>query len=140
MAKRPEVSKFQAVREYLQDHPEAMASAIADALKLQGITITPGYVANIKTKLKSKSKRPRKTSAAATAVMDAETAGAETPAKPGDGITLEQIKAVGQMVKMIGGFDRFRETLDAIRQVGGVKRFRDILEAMDVHSFDDIPF
>jgi hypothetical protein len=126
------------VREYLTDHPKAKSSAIADALKLQGIIIAPSYVANIKTKLKSK--RPRKTSAAATAVMDAGTAGAETPLKPGDGIAIEQIKAVGQMVKTIGGFDRFRETLDVIRQVGGVKRFRDILEAMDVHSFDDIPF
>ena len=65
---------------------------------------------------------------------------AETPARSGEGITIEQIKAVGQMVKEVGGFDRFREMLDMVRQIGGLKRFRDIVEAMAVSSTDGIPF
>ena len=49
---------------------------------------------------------------------------------PVNAITIAQIKSVGQMVKSVGGFGRFREMLDVIRQVGGLKRLRDILEAM----------
>ena len=46
----------------------------------------------------------------------------EKPAVPANAITIEQIKAVGQMVKSVGGFGRFREMLDVIREVGGLKR------------------
>ena len=63
---------------------------------------------------------------------EAAPAAAEKPTKPGDAITIEQIKAVGQMVKSVGGFGRFREMLDVIRQVGGLKRLRDLLDAMSV--------
>ena len=51
---------------------------------------------------------------------------------PANAIALVQIKAVGQMVKSVGGFRRFREMLDVIRQVGGLKRLRDILDAMAI--------
>ncbi len=56
----------------------------------------------------------------------------ETPAKPASTVTLEQIKAVGQMVKTIGGFRRLHEMLGVIKEVGGVKKFKDLLEAMAV--------
>jgi hypothetical protein len=142
MAKKQAVNKSKAVREYLKAHPKAMSSEIATALTKQGIKITPGYVANIKTKLKGR-RRARKVAAAkALAGVSASpaTATAEAPAKPGDVVTIDQIKAVGQMVKTVGGFDRFREMLDTIRQVGGLKRFRDILDAMSLSSTDGIPF
>ena len=64
--------------------------------------------------------------------VEAVPAPAEKPTKPGDAVTIEQIKAVGQMVKTVGGFGRFREMLEVIRQVGGLKRLRDILDAMAV--------
>ena len=51
---------------------------------------------------------------------------------PANAITLEQIKAVGKMVKSVGGFGCFREMLEVIRQVGGLKRLRDILDAMAI--------
>ena len=57
---------------------------------------------------------------------------AETPTKAGNMITLEQIKMVGQMVKMIGGFRRLHEMLGVIKEVGGLKKFKDLLEAMEV--------
>ena len=55
---------------------------------------------------------------------------------PANAITLDQIKAVGKMVKSVGGFGRFREMLDVIRQVGGLKRLRDILDAMAITEGD----
>lgn len=47
-------------------------------------------------------------------------------------IALEQIKAVGQMVKTIGGFRRLHEMVSVIREVGGLKKFKDLVEAMEV--------
>ncbi len=52
--------------------------------------------------------------------------------KPGHAITIEQIKAVSQMVQSIGGFRRLHEMLSVIKEVGGVKKFKDLLDAMAV--------
>ena len=57
---------------------------------------------------------------------------AEMPTKAANAITLEQIKAVGQMVSTIGGFRRLHEMLGVIKEVGGLRKFKDLLEAMEV--------
>jgi uncharacterized Zn finger protein (UPF0148 family) len=57
-------------------------------------------------------------------------------AKPADTITLDQIKAVAQMVKTIGGFSRLHGMLGIIKEVGGVKKFKDLLEALSVMEAD----
>lgn len=56
----------------------------------------------------------------------------EAPAKAANAITLEQIRAVGQMVKTIGKFRCLHEMLGVIREVGGLKEFRDLLETMEI--------
>jgi hypothetical protein len=45
-------------------------------------------------------------------------------------ITFEQVKAVAQTVKVVGGLDRLNELLGLVREVGGLKKFKDLLEAM----------
>ncbi len=45
-------------------------------------------------------------------------------------VTFEQVKAVAQTVKVVGGFDRLNELLGLVREVGGLKKFKDLLEAM----------
>jgi uncharacterized Zn finger protein (UPF0148 family) len=67
-------------------------------------------------------------------------AASETPTKPTNAITLDQIKMVGQMVKTIGGFRRLHEMLAVIKEVGGLKKFKDLLDAMAVTETDQIPF
>ena len=62
----------------------------------------------------------------------ASVAAAEAPTKAANAITLEQIKAVGQMVRTIGGFRRLHEMLGVIKEVGGLRKFKDLLEAMEV--------
>ena len=64
-------------------------------------------------------------------------AAAETPTKTANAITLEQIKAVGQMVRTIGGFRRLHEMLGVIKEVGGLRKFKDLLEAMEVTESGD---
>jgi hypothetical protein len=60
--------------------------------------------------------------------------------KAGDTVTFEQIRAVTQTVKAIGGFARLNDLLGLIKEVGGLKKFKDLLEAMSVPEVDVIPF
>ena len=55
---------------------------------------------------------------------------AEKPTKVGDAITITQVRAVAELVTLIGGFDRCHELLGVIRDVGGLKRMKDLLEAI----------
>ena len=48
MAKKNEVNKSQAVREYLKANRKAKNQQVVDALAKKGITISANYVANIK--------------------------------------------------------------------------------------------
>jgi len=143
MAKKQAVSKTQAVRDYLKDHPEAMSKEIAAALTKQGIKINAGHVANIKTKInketatKKGAKKPVAAVAAAPAVV-------EKPMTNGGTITLEQVKKVAQTIKTLGGFQRMTEVLAVIKDLGGVKKFKDLAEAMTVTETatgaDAVPF
>ena len=50
--------------------------------------------------------------------------------KKADTVTFEQVKAVAQTVKVVGGFDRLNELLGLVKEVGGLKKFKDLLDAM----------
>jgi hypothetical protein len=138
MAKRSVsgVNKTQAVAEYLKANPKAKAREIAEALDKKGIDITPGHVANIKSKIK-RLRLAKK--AAKTPVAEAASpapAEAQPAAKAGEALTLQHVKVVAQTVKTIGGFDRLKELLEVVREVGGLKKFRDLLEAMAATEID----
>jgi len=60
--------------------------------------------------------------------------------KKADTVTFEQVRAVTQTVKVIGGFNRLNELLGLIKDVGGLKKFKDLLEAMSVPETDEIPY
>jgi hypothetical protein len=59
--------------------------------------------------------------------------------KKADTVTFEQVRAVTQTVKVIGGFERFSELLGLIKEVGGLKKMKDLLKAMSA-PVDDIKF
>ena len=52
--------------------------------------------------------------------------------KTANTVTVEQVRAVAQTVKAIGGADRLNELLGLIKEVGGLKKFKDLLDAMSV--------
>lgn len=145
-AKKEKVNKSQAVRDYVRANRKATNKEVAEALAKKGVKVTANYVATLKSKAKAK-RKARKAKAATPAAAIAATpapaaapaAVAEKPAKPGDTITLEQIRKVAQTVKTIGGFDRLHEMLAVIKEVGGVKKFKDLLEAMAATEKDAIP-
>jgi len=60
--------------------------------------------------------------------------------KKTDTVTFEQVRAVTQTVKTIGGFNRLNELLGLIKDVGGLKKFKDLLAAMSAPEADDIRF
>lgn len=60
MAKKQGVSKTKATLDYWKEHPKATASEIAEALSKQGVSITAGYVANIKSKSKKRRRAVKK--------------------------------------------------------------------------------
>ena len=143
MAKKQTVNKTQVVRDYLKDHPKATSGEIAAALNKQGIEITAGHVANIKTKLnktRTAKKAAKRTAKQPVAVEVSAPAVVEKPTKNGDTFTLAQVKAVAETIKTVGGFDHLNVLLDLIKEVGGLKKFKDFVEAMSVPEVDDVRF
>ena len=122
----------------MKANPGVGNTEVAASLTKSGIKVSPNYVAAVKAKMKNRRAAKKTAKAATTKVPVADANG--KPTKPGDAVTIEQIRAVGQMVKSVGGFSRFREMLDVVRQVGGLKRLRDLLDAMSVTETDVIPF
>ena len=55
---------------------------------------------------------------------------APAPAKASNTVSVEQVRAVAQTAKVIGGANRLNELLGLIREVGGVKKFKELLDAM----------
>ena len=52
------------------------------------------------------------------------------PTKVGDVITIAQVRAVAELVTLVGGFDRCHELLGVVRDIGGLRRMKDLLEAL----------
>jgi hypothetical protein len=146
MAKKQKVNKTQTVRDYLKAHPEAMSGEIATALTKKGIKVTPGYVANIKTKInkgrtaKKAVKKAAVRKPAARVPASPATSEAEKTAKPAVTDTLEHVKAVALTIKTLGGSVRLYELLGLIKEVGGLKKFRDLLDAVSVPEEDTVVF
>lgn len=129
MPRTKQVNKREAVQEYLNQNPGATSTVIAEALNKKGIKITVNYAANIKTtlnKLGRKKKGAKSEPTAAVAAHEAE------PVKVNGTLTVQNVKAVAETVKTIGGFGQTKEMLGVIKDVGGLKKFRDLMDAMEI--------
>ena len=56
--------------------------------------------------------------------------------KAEDTVTFEQLRAVTQTVRTIGGFARLNELLGLVKEVGGLRKMKGLLEAMSVPETD----
>ena len=52
--------------------------------------------------------------------------------KAADAVTFEQLRAVTQTVKAVGGFARLNELLGLVKEVGGLRKMKELLDAMSV--------
>ncbi len=137
MAKKQKVNKSQAVRDYAEAHPEATSGEIAAALNKKGIKITANYAANIKSQSKKKrraKKAPKQTAEVAVPVVE------EKPIKTADMVTVEQVKKVAELMKMLGGFRGVDKVLETVKELGGAKKFRELVAAISASETDAIPF
>jgi hypothetical protein len=139
MAKKQKINKTQAVRDYLKTHPKAKSGEIAAALIKQGIKITAGHVANIKTKV-NKARTAKRAAKKQAAVEATSPTAVETTVKATATVTLEHVKAVALTLKTLGGPVRLHELLGLIKEVGGLRKFRELLEAISGTETDAIPF
>jgi hypothetical protein len=114
MARKPNnaaaatISKSQAVRYYLAEHPTAMPKEIAPAVKAaHGLDVSPQMISMIKSKLGKKGRgRRRKSSAAppATASRGANSAR----------FTIEDLITAKKLAQTMGGIPRAQEALAAL--------------------------
>ena len=58
--------------------------------------------------------------------------GAAKPVKPANTVTFEQLRAVSQTVKAMGGFNHLNQLLGLVKDVGGLRKMKDLLEAISL--------
>jgi hypothetical protein len=107
MAKKREVNKSQAVRDYLQANPNASNKDVSTALGKEGIRVSPQHVANIKAKAKMK-RKARKRAAQQVATTT--------------GVDIGQIKCAFGLLKLCGSTAAAKAALaaaDDIKKVMG---------------------
>jgi hypothetical protein len=138
MAKQQSLNRSQAIRDYLEIHPDAKPLETVAALSEEGITVTTGLVSKIKAR--AKNSRKGKTRAKPVAAVAETSAVIEKPMKNGGTITLEQVRKVAETVNAMGGYQRMTEILDTIKEVGGPRKFKELAEAMRVPEPDDVRF
>jgi hypothetical protein len=120
MARKPngapqaQISKSQAVRDYLAEHPTAMPKEIAPAVKsAHGLDVSPQMISMIKSKLGKKSgRRRRKTSANGAAPATA--ASRKTNSAR---FTIEDLLTAKKLAQTMGGIPRAQEVLAALARL-----------------------
>jgi hypothetical protein len=104
------ISKSQAVRDYLADHPHATAKEIGPAIKAaHGMDITPQMINTIKSNFrKQKGVRGRKGGIKG---------GRRRARINGAAVTLEELLAAKKLAEAVGGIPRAQEALAALLQL-----------------------
>jgi len=97
-AKKPEVNKTQAVRDYFKANKNAKNQEVVEALAKQGITISANYVGNIKASHNKRGQVVKKVVAKGN-------------------IGLSEIKAALTFLKLMGGIKEATEALAAAKEI-----------------------
>lgn len=94
----PNQTKADAIRTYMNEHPDASPTAAAEALTKMGVKdVTPQYVSTIKSMDKRKS-----------------SGGTKTDRSP---ISVEEIFAAAEFIQDMGGYARARQALDVVAKL-----------------------
>jgi hypothetical protein len=111
MAKR-KINKSQKVRDYLAEHPDAGPIAVANALKRYGVSVA--LVSAIKSKGKTGGRKRRKSKA----TKRRSVRGRRAPARRTG--QMEPVVAAAELIRVCGGIDEAKSTLDAAGRVASV--------------------
>ena len=101
MAKKPEVNKAKAIRDYVKANPKATTQEVVEALKKQGIETTANYVSNMRATRRKRRK----------AVKQVVAAVAPT------GVGIAQIKAALAFLKAVGSDALAKQALAAAIEI-----------------------
>jgi hypothetical protein len=109
-------ARSQAIRDYLAMNPEATASQIIPALKEQGIEVSQGLVANVKSTIKKKAgrtgKQKRGVNRPKTAAAPRQPAASTT-----SGLSAQDLIEANQLVSKLGGLRQTRSALDLLEKL-----------------------
>jgi hypothetical protein len=104
------ISKSQAVRDYLTEHPAAMPKEIAPAVKsAHGLDVSPQMISMIKSKLGKGRRRRRKAGAAPAAAVSRGNNSAR--------FTIDDLITAKKLAQQIGGIPRAQEALAALARL-----------------------
>lgn len=107
-----EISKSQAVRDYLKEHPRAKPKVIRPAiLEAHGLDVTPQMISMVKSKMKKTRRRGRKPGPKAGARQARGVNGGSS------NLTYDQLIEVKRLADQLGGIERAREALDALARL-----------------------
>ena len=101
MAKKPEVNKTQAVREFLKANKKAKNAEVVAALAKNGITITANYVGNIKATHNKRNRAVRKVVAKG-------------------GIGIPEVKAALALIKLAGSVEAAKAALGVAEEIKAI--------------------
>ena len=108
------VNKAQAIRDYLEEHPEATASIVIPALAQEGITVSSALVSNTRSRLKKagtakKSSTKKNAASAATTVASSRAAGSA--------LSADDLFEAKKLADQLGGIDEARGALDVLERL-----------------------
>ncbi|WP_164101753.1 hypothetical protein [Candidatus Laterigemmans baculatus] len=125
-------NKSAAIRQYLDSNPEAKPREIVDALKEQGLEVTPAFVSTIKSKSSGggtsapKKRRGRPKAAAQGAAKTTSPRTASAPATKrgaaaagGDTVSVDGLIRAKKLAEELGGVDKVRAALAALEKITG---------------------
>ena len=102
---KTELSKTQAVKNYLARHPEATARIVIPALASEGINVSQALVNNTRSRLKKQPRRKFRTARVSVA--------RRTSAQ----LSADDLFEAKRLVDQLGGIDNARKALDALEQL-----------------------
>ena len=113
---KSQVSKSQAVRDYIAKHPAAGPTEIFNALNAQGIMVSKGLVAVVKYKKPATSAPAKKRGRPATAKASAPAAKAPS-AKGTNAVSANDLVAVKELADSLGGIAKTRDVLSLLEKL-----------------------
>jgi len=100
------VNKSQAIRDYIAANPKSKPKEIVEALKGQGVEVTPAFVSTLRSNDKRKSGAPRGRRGRRPA-----------EAVNGSGLGIESLVQAKKLVDKMGGVGEARRALEALARI-----------------------
>jgi hypothetical protein len=124
--KKSGVNKSKAIRDYYDANPAAMPAEVAEAMKAQGIDVTPAFVSTVKSNAKKtgtpgRRGRPAGSTAKKAAtkkkVAQKSTRAAAGKNKGGNEVSLDALINAKKLVDEMGGVENARSALSVLEQL-----------------------